>query len=75
MNNIIARTRVRFLKLKLDNLSFDQQCELWRKALAIDDRLLSSRQFANWAVAHQMAIAEKYNTKTRGKHKWRGKRK
>jgi hypothetical protein len=44
--------KIRIKHLKVDGLPFDQARELWIQALWVDTHILSSMQFAKWAVAH-----------------------
>jgi hypothetical protein len=44
--------KIRIKHLKVDGLPFDQARELWIRALWVDTHILSSMQFAKWAVAH-----------------------
>jgi rhamnose utilization protein RhaD (predicted bifunctional aldolase and dehydrogenase) len=45
-------TKIRIKHLKVDDLTFDKARELWIAASKVDVHVMSSMQFAKWALAH-----------------------
>lgn len=51
-----ARTKLRIRSVKLDGLTFDQQCDRLREVLLADRRYIATREFHRWAVANKDAL-------------------